>query len=171
MFRAFYPGEYENSAYGLPYEKYFECGIRGIIFDIDNTLAGHGASADERAIRLFEYLREKGFSTCLLSNNKEARVASFAESVGSVYVSKAGKPGRAGYRKAMEKMGTSEKDTLFVGDQLFTDVYGANRCGIRSVLVRPLYPREEIQIVLKRRLEWIVLWFYSREQKKNIRKD
>ena len=166
MFRSFYPGEYADSAYDLPYEEYYARGIRGIIFDIDNTLANHGAPADERSVRLFACLREIGFATCLLSNNREERVAPFAERVGSEYVSKAGKPGRRGYMRAMEKMGTGRENTLFVGDQLFTDVYGANRCGLRSVLVRPLCPREEIQIVLKRRLEWIVLWFYRRSLKK-----
>ncbi len=53
---------------------------------------------------------------------------------------------------------------LFVGDQLFTDVWGAKKAGIRSWLVKPIHPREEIQIVLKRRLEWIVLFFYRRSR-------
>ena len=62
----------------------------------------------------------------------------------------------------MELMGTVPKTTMFVGDQLFTDVWGAKRTGIRSWLVKPIHPKEEIQIVLKRRLEWIVLFFYKR---------
>ena len=61
-------------------------------------------------------------------------------------------------------MGTDQKTTLFIGDQLFTDVWGAKRSGIKSILVRPIYPKEEIQIVLKRRLEWIVLFFYRRSK-------
>ena len=69
----------------------------------------------------------------------------------------------------MELMGTDERTTLFVGDQLFTDVWGAKRTGIRSILVKPIHPREEIQIVLKRYLERIVLYFYrkDKERKKN----
>ena len=66
----------------------------------------------------------------------------------------------------MEIMGTDLKSTIFVGDQLFTDVWGAKRTGIRNILVKPIHPKEEIQIVLKRRLEWIVLWFYKRQNKK-----
>ena len=62
------------------------------------------------------------------------------------------------YKKAMEIMGTNEKNTLFVGDQLFTDVWGAKRVGIYSILVKPIHPKEEIQIVLKRYLEKIVLF-------------
>ena len=63
-------------------------------------------------------------------------------------------------------MGTGERSTMFVGDQLFTDVYGARRTGIYSILVKPINPKEEIQIVLKRYLEKIVLWFYVRRQEK-----
>ena len=91
---------------------------------------------------------------------------SFADAVGSKYIFKADKPSRKGYRKAMEMMGTKEENTLFVGDQLFTDVWGAKRTGITSYLVKPIHPKEEIQIVLKRRLEWIVLYFYHRSLKK-----
>lgn len=162
MFQRFYPGKYMDSAYEIPYEMYYKRGIRGIIFDIDNTLVPHGASADERAKELFSRLRKAGFHTCLMSNNKKPRVASFAGEVHSDYLYKAGKPGRSGYQKAMRKMGTSPESTLFVGDQLFTDVYGANRAGIDTVLVKPIHPKEEIQIVIKRRFERIILWFYKR---------
>ena len=86
----------------------------------------------------------------------------FAVSVGSLYVFKAGKPGRKGYIRAMKAMGTAPGETLFVGDQLFTDVWAAKKLGIVTYLVKPIHPREEIQIVLKRRLEWIVLFFYRR---------
>lgn len=66
----------------------------------------------------------------------------------------------------MEIMGTDTDNTVFVGDQLFTDVWGAKRTGIRSILVKPIHPKEEIQIVLKRYLERIVLHFYFRSLKK-----
>lgn len=161
--QAFYPKEYVDSAYEIPYESFYKKGIRGVIFDVDNTLVPHGAPADDRAVKLFEQLRTLGFSTCLMSNNKEPRVASFAARVESRYIFKAGKPASGGYRKAMELMGTTETTTLFVGDQLFTDVYGANRTGIYGILVKPIHPKEEIQIVLKRYLERIVLYFYKKE--------
>lgn len=166
MLRSFYPGDYLESAYVIPYEDFYKKGIRGVIFDIDNTLVPHGVPADERALALFARLHRAGFHTCLLSNNKKPRVASFAAQVGSDYLYKAGKPGISGYRKAMARMGTINTSTLFVGDQLFTDVYGANRAGIYSILVKPIHPKEEIQIVVKRRLEWIVLWFYVRSRKR-----
>lgn len=166
MLEIFYPDHEAGDAYGIAYEGLYEKGFRGVIFDIDNTLVPHGAPADQRAAALFERLRRTGYQTVLLSNNKEPRVKSFADQVGSGYIFKAGKPGRAGYEKAMELMGTRPENTVFVGDQLFTDVWGAKRAGIVTYLVKPIHPKEEIQIVLKRRLEWIVLFFYHRRQKR-----
>ena len=66
----------------------------------------------------------------------------------------------------MKKIGTNKKTTVFIGDQLFTDVWGAKRVGIRNILVKPINPKEEIQIVLKRRLEWVILYFYKKTMKK-----
>ena len=65
-------------------------------------------------------------------------------------------------------MKTSKENTLFVGDQLFTDVWGAKRTGMKSILVKPIHPKEEIQIVLKRYLEKIVLFFYKRSKKEKL---
>ena len=67
------------------------------------------------------------------------------------------------YVKAVKMMGTRIDNTVFVGDQLFTDVYGANRIGMMTYLVKPIHPKEEIQIVLKRKLERIVLYYYRKD--------
>jgi hypothetical protein len=166
MLECFYPNEYVDSTYGIDYERMYESGYRGIIFDIDNTLVPHGAPADERAIELFKRLKRIGFKTTMLSNNKEPRVKMFCDAVESPYIYKAGKPKPDNYRKAMENMNTDNTSTLFIGDQLFTDVWGANLAGIYSILVKPIHPKEEIQIVLKRYLERIVLFFYKRQLKK-----
>ncbi len=166
MLETFYPDNEVESAYVIDYEALYQAGYRGVIFDVDNTLVPHGAPADERAIFLFERLRKIGFQTMLLSNNKEPRVKMFGEKVGSSYIFKAGKPGKEGYEKAMRKMQTTPQNTLFVGDQLFTDVWGAKRVGIVTYLVKPIHPKEEIQIVLKRYLEKIVLHFYHKKLRK-----
>jgi len=164
MFARFYPDKDAEATYEIDFKALYGEGYRGIIFDIDNTLVPHGEPADQRAIEFFEDLRGMGYRTVLLSNNKEPRVKSFADSVGSDYIYKANKPSRMGYIEAMERMGTTKENTLFVGDQLFTDVWGAKRTGIFSYLVKPIHPKEEIQIVLKRRLEWIVLYFYRKQK-------
>lgn len=166
MYKKLYPTKYLDSSYSIDYEQLYRSGIRGLIYDIDNTLVEHGMPATERAIKLFEQLRSIGFDTCLISNNKEPRVKPFADAVGSKYVYDAHKPSRKNYIRAMELMGTDTGNTYFIGDQIFTDVYGANRAGIPSILVKPIHPKEEIQIVLKRKLEKIVLFFYKRRKDK-----
>lgn len=168
MFDRFFPDDYKMSTYVIPFEKLYEEGFRGVIFDIDNTLVPHGAPADDRAKKLFARLKEIGFSSCLISNNQEARVKMFNEEIQTNYIYNAHKPSAKNYKKAMEIMGTDDSNTLFVGDQLFTDVWGAKRSGIRNILVKPIHPKEEIQIVLKRYLEKIVLHFYKKKQKKRI---
>ena len=167
MFQMFYPDEWVDSTYQVDFEKLREKGIKALIFDIDNTLVPHGAPADHRAMALFERLHALGFSVTLLSNNKEPRVKMFCDAVvGADYIYKAGKPGKKGYEKAMKQMGSDTQTTVFVGDQLFTDVWGAKRCGIYSILVKPIDKKEEIQIVLKRYLEKPILKSYQKYLKK-----
>lgn len=166
MLEKFFPDEYLDSTYSIDFERLYREGIRGIIFDIDNTLVPHGAPADERAEALFQRLKKMGFSCCLLSNNQFERVSSFNKNIQVYFIEDAHKPGRKNYLKAMELMGTNLENTIFIGDQLFTDVYGAKRTGIRNILVKPIHPKEEIQIVLKRKLEKIVLYFYRKQKRK-----
>ena len=162
----FYPDEYLDSTYVIDFDALYRAGYRGVIFDIDNTLVPHGAPADERARALFCHLKEIGFDCCLLSNNQLPRIELFNPDIHVKVIENAHKPSVKNYRKAMQMMGTNTGNTLFVGDQLFTDVYGARRTGIHSILVKPIHPKEEIQIVLKRYLERIVLHFYEKEHKK-----
>ncbi|MCL2052340.1 MAG: YqeG family HAD IIIA-type phosphatase [Lachnospiraceae bacterium] len=162
MVKNLYPKNYLSSPYKIPYNDLWEQGFRGVIFDIDNTLVGHGAKANDEAIKLFEKLHGIGFRTLVLSNNNEQRVKPFAEAVLTKYIHRAKKPRRENYLKAMEMMGTEANTTFFVGDQLFTDIWGANNAGILSYLVDPVAKKEEIQIVLKRFLERPLLYFYKR---------
>ena len=165
MFERFFPDAYMDSTYVIDFEKLYKEGIRGVIFDIDNTLVPHGAPADERAIRLFARLRSIGLDYCLISNNQLPRVKPFADAVQAKFVEDAHKPSRKNYLKAMKLMHVDLDSCIFVGDQIFTDVYGAKLCGMRTILVKPLHPKEEIQIVLKRYLEKIVLYFYQKEKR------
>lgn len=171
MFNAFYPDEDFESSYDIPYKEYFNRGYRSIIFDIDNTLVPHGAPANARSIALFDKLKQIGFDILLLSNNKQERVDMFNASVQVHTIHKAGKPLTKNYLRAMEILHTDRDSTLFIGDQLFTDIYGAKRAGIHTILVKPLDPHEEIQIVLKRVLERIVLFFYHRKKDGQLSND
>ena len=165
MFQKFYPSEYYTSTYVIDFVEYYKKGYRGILFDIDNTLVPHNAPATEEAIRLIHRLKEIGFGICLVSNNKEPRVAEFNKPLDVKYIYKAGKPKRTGYQKAMQLLGTDTANTLFVGDQLFTDLWGANNTGITSLLVQPIDKKEEIQIILKRIPEkWILHSYLKKHQ-------
>lgn len=165
MFQNLYPDEDADSAYQIDYQAYYEKGYRGILFDVDNTLVEHDQPVTLSAIELFGRLREIGFQTCIISNNKEERVRPLASALGSDYVHKAGKPSSRGYIQGMEQMGTTPGTTLFIGDQIFTDIWGANRADVHSILVKQIASHEEIQIILKRFLEKIVLYSYHRKKR------
>ena len=107
----------------------------------------------------FEKLYEQGYRGVIF-------VEMFNQEIQTHYIYNALKPARKNYLHAMEIMGTDQTNTLFVGDQLFTDVWGAKRVGIHNILVHPINPKEEIQIVLKRYLEKIVLHFYKKSKKR-----
>ncbi len=157
------PDERAASAYTLPYEEYYAKGVRGVFFDIDNTLVRHGEPAVTRAIALFDRLRSIGLTPFILSNNEIHRVQTFADAVGADYLHKAGKPKKKGYLSGCRKMGIDPSQAISVGDQIFTDTWGARRSGIRAILVDPIDPsREEIQIRLKRILEKPVLRAFER---------
>ncbi|MBS6397288.1 MAG: YqeG family HAD IIIA-type phosphatase [Clostridiales bacterium] len=165
LFEQLYPRKMIASVYELDWEA-LSGKYKGVIFDIDNTLVPHGAPADEQAVRLFGRLHGLDMKTMLVSNNGEARVKPFADRLQTGYIYKAGKPKKEGYEAAMRKMGTDADSTLFIGDQIFTDVWGANRAGIYTMLTTPIDPStDEIQIVIKR-------WFerpFRRERRKRCR--
>ena len=166
-----FPRLYKKDIYDIDYRGLYNSGFRAILFDIDNTLTTHGTRADSSNVAFFKNLRDIGFKTCLISNNKEKRVLPFAKAVNSEYIYKANKPSKRGYIKAMELLEVKDTQTVFIGDQIFTDIWGANSAGVYSILVDPISPKEEIQIVLKRYLERIVLFFYKRTLEKGRNND
>jgi len=158
----FYPDRFFDKKEDIPFEEYYEQGFRGVIFDIDNTLVPHDAPADESAIAFIQKLKKMGYQICLLSNNDEKRVSSFNELLQVHYIHKANKPFRSGYERAMQLLETDLEHTIFVGDQIFTDVWGARRIGMFSILLDPINPKEEIQIILKRIPEKFIKRNYRR---------
>ena len=166
MFKKFYPSEMKDSAYSIDFDKLYEQGYRNVLFDIDNTLVKHGAPQNEQSMKLLKGLMDKGFGVLFLSNNKEPRVKSFNDPLGAQYIYRAGKPSVKGYLKAVEMLGGTVENTVFVGDQLFTDVWGAKNAGMHTILVKPIDKHEEIQIVIKRFFEKPVLASYRRSLRK-----
>lgn len=168
MFNKFYPNLWVDSVYSVDFASYYREGYRLLLFDIDNTLVCHGKPQTEQSLSFLQNLLDIGFSIRFLSNNKEPRVKSFCEPLkGNVgYIFKAGKPSTRSYLQAINECGESVDTTIFTGDQLFTDVWGANKAGVFSILVKPIDPHEEIQIVLKRILEALVLAAYRHKLNK-----
>ena len=136
MFDYFFPDRYIASTYVIDFEKLYEKGVRGLIFDIDNTLVPHGAPADKRAVELFARLKKIGFRCCLISNNQEPRVKMFNEKIQVDYIYNAHKPSTKNYRRAMEIMGTKGREhRVYRGSTLYRCV-GRQACGDSE------YPRE-----------------------------
>lgn len=158
MFQLFRPESYLDTVYDLPLDYLADQGIRGIILDLDNTLvAWNDPNPTEKLMRWFDELSERNFRVCILSNNTMQRVKLFAERAGVQALAHASKPRRGAYRTAMQMMNTGPDETIAVGDQLFTDVLGGNRSGIRTYLVRPVAQREFIGTQLVRNVERLIL--------------
>lgn len=138
LFRKLKPTYRTESVYGCDFRKAYEKGFRGIILDIDNTLVPHNAPMDERAKGFLENLKSIGYRLFILSNNHEPRVAPFADAAGIPYLCDAGKPGAEKYREAAKLMGLEKGEILCLGDQLLTDIWGANNAGMSSVLTEPI---------------------------------
>jgi len=117
-----------------------ERGITLVLADLDNTLAKYGqAEPDGRVLAWRDALAAEGIDLFLLSNSrKPTRAAHFAQAMGIPYQGHSGKPKRGGYLRAMERMGRTAEQTAMVGDQIFTDVWGARRTGVLALLVEPI---------------------------------
>lgn len=143
-----------KSIYDLDLDKLKSLGIKGIILDIDNTLESHKTpKPSKKVIDFLEKLSENGFKICFISNGKHKRVRVFNEDLKLFALSKAGKPKKKGYKKAAEMMQLSPKETAMAGDQIFTDVFGAKRSGMVSILVEPIESIENKFFYIKRFFE------------------
>lgn len=161
MLRKFYPYEFVDNVFILDYEKFFRKGFRGIIFDIDMTLVPHGEDSTPKVDALFKEIHACGLKTLLLTNNDETRVKRFIKNIDTLYICNAEKPDTKNYIKAVELLGVKKDEVIFVGDQIFIDILGANKSGIANILVRYVTAYEEKNIGIRRRLEKIILKFYS----------
>lgn len=155
----FYPTLYRRRITDVTIEDLQRMGVRGVLLDVDNTLTTHDAPdlTDEVKAWLAS-MQEAGFSLIVVSNNKPERVAPFAQKIGLPFAALAHKPMPSGYKNAAATLGVPKKECVAIGDQIFTDVMGANLAGISSVLLEPIQPEVEQKfIVFKRKLERILL--------------
>ena len=140
-------------------------GFKGLILDVDNTLEPYeNPLPTEAVVDWFSELKEAGISCAIVSNNSSNRIDTFNSSVNVVAYSKASKPFKKNIVKAMEDIGTDSSNTVFMGDQIFTDVWGAHNAGIKAILVPPIKDKRDLFTRFKRLLEKPFIKAYNKAQ-------
>ena len=164
MIEIFYPHEYVKSIFHIDYGKLKTKGIRNIIFDIDNTIEPYDIALPSLTNKeLIAKLKGMGFTVCLVSNNMDKRVQEFNKELKLPAISNAMKPLKRGVLKIMKEINATPSNTAFVGDQVFTDIWCANRIGLYAILVNPIAVRDEFSVRLKRGLERKIIAAYRRK--------
>ncbi len=167
MIEKFYPSCLVDSIKDITGDILERNHIKGLILDIDNTLVpNHVADADSNAVQWIEGLKASGFKLCIVSNASKKRVIRFNDRLKLYAVHRAMKPGTSAFRKAAGMLGLDNKDVAVVGDQIFTDVYGGNRAGMFTFLVKPIDEREGRLIRFKRIFEKRILKRYTEKDSK-----
>ncbi len=151
----FYPTLYRRRITDVTAEDLHCLGVRGVLLDVDNTLTTHDASdLTEDVNTWLAIMKEQGFALVIVSNNSPERVAPFAAKIGLPYAAHARKPLTTGYRAASAEINVPLKECVAIGDQIFTDVMGANLAGIPSILLEPIQSEVDQKfIVFKRKIE------------------
>jgi hypothetical protein len=152
------PAEWAESIYAIDLDDLRRRGVRGLVFDLDNTLIPWRSPRPPAELAAwFSTLGRLGFKACIVSNNSVPRVNAFASALGVPAVARASKPRRRAFHRAMALLGTTAAETAVVGDQMFTDVLGGNRLGMYTILVTPVSRWEFPGTMLVRRVEALVL--------------
>lgn len=147
-------------------------GIRGLLIDIDNTLAPYEQpEPDDRIRDWFASLEAEGIRSALISNNHPPRVEQFNATLGLPAYPDSGKPGSKYLLEAMREMGVTPEETAGLGDQLLTDTLAAHRLDLLSIIVPPIKDKKTLFFRFKRLLEKPFLRRYRRLKKKECRKE
>ena len=153
----FLPKLFLDSVYDITVKLLADNNIKGLILDLDNTLvAQYIERPDQKLIDWINSLKKNAIKLCIVSNGSGKRVRKFNESLGLDVVAKAKKPCKKGFKKALDMMNLRQDEVAVVGDQLFTDIWGGNRLGMFTILVRIIDKREEFFVRLKRYPEKLV---------------
>ncbi|MEW8978717.1 MAG: YqeG family HAD IIIA-type phosphatase [Symbiobacterium sp.] len=158
------PAEYRKSIFEIDLDKLRRMGKRALLLDLDNTLARWDDSVPSPALlEWLEEVRAHGMKLCIVSNNGGMRVREFAARAGVPCICHAIKPRVKGFVDAMRLLGVEPRETVVVGDQLFTDILGGNRAGAYTILVVPIDRYEFIGTRLVRIIERRVLSYLQRQ--------
>ncbi len=159
LLKNFNPDEIVDEVYDIDVSRLANLGIKAALIDMDNTiLPWRDANLPESSVSWVNELKESGIKVCILSNtHSPERLRRVSEKLGVESVAKAWKPFVFAYKKGLSVTGTLASETVMIGDQLMTDVWGANKAGIHSVLVRPMHSQEFIGTKLNRLIERVIL--------------
>ena len=161
------PDYYYDSVYEIPYNELWKKKIRGLIFDLDNTLTPfHEKLPPAKIVALMRHLEKVGFQVCLLTNNTTGRLNRFNEGMKLKGIANGLKPFTRGIKQAMKLMGTNRSQTVIIGDQLLSDVWAGKNAGICTIMVKPITEKDFFFVRIKRVIERFMLRKYFRELNK-----
>ncbi len=161
----FIPDIYQRNIYDIDYKRLKKMGIKCLLFDLDNTIVPVKTDIPTKKVKeLFLYL-ENDFKVIIISNSNRKRLIPFKEGLNVDVAASARKPLKKKYVKIMEMYKFKEHEIAAIGDQLLTDIWGANRVGITSILINPIGEYEKLGTKINRFMEKFV---YYRLKKKNV---
>lgn len=135
----FIPDIYQKSIYHIDYEKLLDAGIKCILFDLDNTCIPYkDKGPNKKLIELFEMLKDMDFKLIIFSNATRRRIAPFKKVLNVDCLARAGKPRKRNFLKVLKLFNYELSDVAIVGDQLYKDILGGNKIGIKTILVNPM---------------------------------
>ncbi len=160
----FKPCKIFNRITDIPLEWLVENGIKGLALDADNTLSTHHSQIPlDGVTEWLEGARKIGIKLIMVSNANSKRVTPFANKLGLEFTSLSCKPFPIGFIKAARKMGLKRREVAAIGDQIFTDVMGANLAGVKPVLLIPIKVEDGASFKLRRRFEQPLIAKYKRK--------
>ena len=163
-----YPKEYFNSVKDISLELLRKNNIRGLILDVDNTLINLDRKMPVGVSDWAKNLKANGIRICILSNsNKIKKVEEVAKIIEVPYIFFGKKPLKKGFLRAKEILKLNNENIAVVGDQIFTDIIGANRCNMFSILVKPIEEKDYLITRIKRPIEKFIIKKYKQNKRKN----
>lgn len=158
------PDECVDSVLDVDLQSLYQKGLRALILDVDNTLLGWEAEVIPAEVAEWVARAQRmGFKVCIASNGTRARVRKIAGALGVPAISKAIKPRKRPFRRALEILGVPPEATVVIGDQIFTDVLGGNRMALYTILINPVSATELRTTRMVRRVERRVLTRLKRQ--------
>lgn len=160
------PWKRVDSPGDIPFEELAGSGVRALLFDLENTLIPPGGPFTDDGRRVVAGARAAGLSVAVVSNASASWVGRELGREDIPFVAPAGKPGRDAFVRGCALLGVEPHETVFVGDQMITDVLGAQRAGLRTILVPPRFEQEGRSARFQRSVARLLLHLYGRDERK-----